>query len=216
MKTENGFSIATKSGTEVEAKKIIFATGVKDIMPDINGFSECWGISVIHCPYCHGYEYKSQNTGIMANGEKAFHLASLVYNLTDSITILTLGKSDFTLEQADRLKKHHIEVVENEISSIQHDQGQIREVVFGNGDRMSFDAVYAAIPFEQHTEIPDALGCELTEQGYIKVDDFQRTTVGGIYACGDNSTKMRSVSNAIASGNFTGAMVNMELTQENF
>src|SRR5690606_408454 len=55
-KTENGFVIATETGKEFATKKLVFATGVKDIMPGIKGFSECWGISVIHCPYCHGYE----------------------------------------------------------------------------------------------------------------------------------------------------------------
>src|SRR5690606_26609566 len=56
FKTEFGFTITTKANETFEAKKLIFATGLKDNMPDIKGFSECWGISVIHCPYCHGYE----------------------------------------------------------------------------------------------------------------------------------------------------------------
>lgn len=81
------------------AKKLIFATGIKDTMPDIKGFSECWGISIIHCPYCHGYEHRYQNTGIIANGQKAFHLASMVNNLSDKVTILTNGKADFSSEQ---------------------------------------------------------------------------------------------------------------------
>ena len=64
-------------------------------MPDIKGFSECWGISVVHCPYCHGYEIRNKKTAIIANGERAFHLASLVNNLTKEITILTSGTKDF-------------------------------------------------------------------------------------------------------------------------
>jgi thioredoxin reductase len=60
------------------------------------------------------------------------------------------------------------------------------------------------------------LGCELTEQGYIKIDGFQKTTVEGVFACGDNSAMMRSVANAVYSGNLTGAVVNKELTNELF
>ena len=70
--TESGFALTTKTGKTFTSKKLIFATGIKDIMPNIKGFSECWGISVIHCPYCHGYEFRNQKTGIMSNGEKHF------------------------------------------------------------------------------------------------------------------------------------------------
>jgi thioredoxin reductase len=215
-KTENGFEIATQSGEPYKAKKLIFATGVKDTMPDIKGFAACWGISVIHCPYCHGYEFRNQKTGIMANSESAFHLASLVNNLTDNITVLTSGKADFNTDQTAKLKNHHIEIIETEIFEIEHDKGHLKNVVFNDGNKMSFDAIYAAIPFTQHSDIPVSLGCELTEQGHIKVDTFQKTAVQGVFACGDNASIMRSVANAVYSGNLTGAMVNKELTDEQF
>lgn len=211
-----GFAITTQSNNEFTARKLIFATGIKDIMPSIKGVSECWGISVIHCPYCHGYEYRSQKTGIMANGERAFHIASLVNNLTDDITILTSGKADFSAEQINKLQKHHIKIIETKVSEIEHENGYLKNVVFKDGSKITFNAVYAGIPFTQHSDIPVSLGCELTEQGYIKVDTFQKTTIEGVFACGDNTAMMRSVANAIYSGNLTGAMVNKELTDEQF
>ncbi|MBW2963010.1 NAD(P)/FAD-dependent oxidoreductase [Mesonia aestuariivivens] len=215
-KTTYGFEILTQKNILVQAKKLIFATGIKDIMPNIKGFSACWGISVIHCPYCHGYEFKGQKTGIIANGNRAVHVASLVNNLTATISILTSGKNDFTIEQTEKLKKNNIEVIEAEISEIEHDNGYIKNVIFKNGEKMNFAAVYAAIPFEQHSEIPISLGCELTEEGHIQVDNFQKTSMEGVFACGDNSTMMRSVAIAVANGSVAGAMVNMELIQENF
>ncbi len=63
-KTDSGFEITTEAGESFTAKKLIFATGVRDIMPEIDGISECWGISVIHCPYCHGYEVRGEKTGL--------------------------------------------------------------------------------------------------------------------------------------------------------
>ncbi|UZJ63888.1 NAD(P)/FAD-dependent oxidoreductase [Sphingobacterium sp. KU25419] len=215
-KTENGFEITTDTNNKFTAKKLIFATGLKDTMPDIKGFAECWGISVIHCPYCHGYEYRNKNTAIIANGAKAFHLASLINNLTDKLTILTNGKADFDAEQTDKLKKHNIKIVEAKIIELEHNKGNIQNVVFNDNSKISFDAAYAAIPFKQHSDIPEKLDCELTEQGYIKVDNFQKTTVEGVFACGDNSVMMRSVANAVYSGNLTGAMVNGLLTVAQF
>jgi len=215
-KTDTGFVISTKSGQSFTSKKLIVATGIKDLFPDIKGFAACWGISVIHCPYCHGYEFRHRKTGILAPAERAFHLASLVNNLTDDLTILTTRKADFDGEQLAKLEQHHIKFLETPIAEVEHENGQINNLLFEDGNKMAFDAVYAAVPFEQHSDIPESLGCELTEQGHIKVDGFQKTNIHGVFACGDNSSMMRSVATAVSSGNLAGAMVNKELTDEQF
>jgi thioredoxin reductase len=215
-KTENGFEITTNTNKKFTAKKLIFATGLKDTMPDIKGFSACWGISVIHCPYCHGYEYRNQNTAIIANGAKAFHLASLVNNLTNRVTILTNGKADLDAEQTEKLNKHHIKIIEAKISEIEHENGQLKNILFDDSAKLSFDVAYGAVPFTQHSDIPEKLGCELTEHGYLKVDNFQKTTVEGVFACGDNSVMMRSVAIAVYSGNLTGALINGLLSAAQF
>ncbi|MEN5084905.1 NAD(P)/FAD-dependent oxidoreductase [Sphingobacterium faecium] len=211
-----GFELITAGGHNFKARKLIFATGITDILPDIKGFAACWGISVIHCPYCHGYEFRHKKTGIIARGDRALHLASLVNNLTDQLSILTVGEADFKGEQLHKLDRNHIDVIETEIAEIIHDAGQVKEVIFKDGTWQRFDAIYAAVPFVQHALIPNELGCELTEQGHIKVDNFQKTTIPGIYACGDNSTMMRSVASAVSTGNIAGAIANMELTLERF
>ncbi len=215
-KTENGFEIATETNDKFTAKKLIFASGIKDTMPDIKGFSECWGISVIHCPYCHGFEYRNQNTAVIANGQKAFHLASLVNNLTNKVTILTNGSADFSAEQLGKLNNHNIKIIETKILEIEHQNGQLKNLIFKDGNKISFDVAYGAIPFIQHSDIPVSLGCELTEQGYIKVDFMQKTTVPNVFACGDNAIMMRSVANAVSSGNIAGAIANGELVHEQF
>lgn len=216
VKTDNGFEITTINGDRFTAKKIVFATGIKDTMPDIKGFSECWGKSVVHCPYCHGYENRDKNTAIIANGAKAFHLAPLVKNLTNTLTILTNGKADFEADQLVKLKEHNINLIETKILELEHHDGFLDKVVFTDKTKLAFDVAYGVVPFTQHSDIPQKLGCEITEQGYIKVDMFQKTTVDGVFACGDNSVMMRSVANAVYSGNVTGAVVNAFLLQENF
>jgi len=215
-KAETGFEIKTQAGEVFFGKKFVFATGIRDLLPDIPGLAACWGKTLIHCPYCHGYEFRQQKTGIMANGKRAFHLASLVNNLTGDLTVLTSGKADFDETQWEKMRKHGVKVIETEISKIEQDGGRIQSIVFKDGSRTGFEAAYASVPFAQHSEIPASLGCELTEQGYVKVNDFQQTTVEGVFACGDNSSMMRSVANAVATGNLAGAMVNMGLTEEHF
>lgn len=185
-------------------------------MPDIKGFKESWGISVVHCPYCHGYEFRNKSTGIIANGARGFHLASMVHNLTGNLTLITNSTADFTDEQNVKLKRNAVEVIETAITEIKHQSGIVSAVLFADGTQRPFDVLYAALPFTQHSDIPASLGCEFTEHGHIKVNPFQETTISGVFACGDNSSMMRSVANAVYAGNLTGAVVNGRLTEETF
>lgn len=215
-KQGKGFLMETQDGQHFVAKKLIMASGIKDQMPDIKGFSEAWGISVIHCPYCHGYEFSGQQTGIFANGEKAIHLAGLVHNLTRKLSMFTQGKAEFNPEQLHLLEKAGIPVVEDQIAEIGHEDGYLNHVMLNNGSRIPLRALYAAIPFLQHSDIHATLGCQMTAGGHIQVDATQKTSVPGVFACGDNSSPMRSVSSAVYTGTMAGAMVNMELVGEEF
>ncbi len=215
-KTENGFTITTQSGETVKAKKLIFATGVKDMMPDIKGFAACWGISVIHCPYCHGYEVRNEKTGILASGDFAFHYAQLIRNWTKNLTVFTNGKSTLTQEQTDKITKHAIPIIEKEIAYLKQKDGHVEQIVFKDSSTVELKAIYSRPAFEQHCKIPEMLGCELTEQGFIQVDGLQQTSAANIFACGDNASMMRSVANAVSTGNIAGAMLNNSLTEEEF
>lgn len=213
-KVEDGFEIVTDSGHSFNGKKLIFATGIKDVLPKINGFAECWGITAIHCPYCHGYEVRKVKTGILANGDGAFETAKLISNWTDELTVFTNGKSELNREQIKELKNNDIEIVESEIDAIRHNKGYIESIEFSNGKLEKVKAMYARVPFVQHSDIPTQLGCELNEQGYLNVDMFQKTSVPGVFAAGDNTTFMRSVAQAAYAGGVAGGISNMELINE--
>lgn len=215
-KSAKGFEITTQNGLIFKGRKLIFGTGIKDQMPNIEGFAECWGISVIHCPYCHGYEVRHQKTGLFANGDMAYEFGKMLWNWTKNLTIYTNGKSTLNPEQTNILASRNIHVVEKEMVKIAHNNGQIQELVFADGSTQELDALYAKIPFVQHSDIPQSLGCELTEMGMLKVDMMQKTSVDGVFAAGDNTSPMRSVANAVYGGNMAGAAVSKELIAEDF
>lgn len=216
VRFQNGFKIETQSGKMFWARKIIFATGIRDLLPNIDGIAACWGITVIHCPYCHGYEVRNKTTGILANGEHGFEYAKLISNWTKDLTLYTNGKSTLTREQITKLQCHDIKIVETEIEKLEHINGQLKQIIFKDGSSVFCEALYAGSPFEQHCKIPEDLGCEFTEDGYIKIDAFQKTTVDGMYACGDNVTRMRTVANAVSMGTTAGMMLNKEMVMEEF
>ncbi|MEZ4943184.1 MAG: NAD(P)/FAD-dependent oxidoreductase [Saprospiraceae bacterium] len=216
FKTENGFAVGLESGQTFVAKKLVFATGIKDVLPNIPGLAACWGISVLHCPYCHGYEVRSQKTGILANGYDGYEFAALIANWTHDLTLYTNGKSTLSGQQTAALEKHNISIVEHEIEGLNHKKGHLDQILFKDGSTAAVQALYARVPFIQHTDIPQFLGCAPTEEGYIKVDAAQKTTIPGVFACGDNAGRMRTVANAVAMGTTTGIMVNKELIEETF
>ena len=161
IKTEKGFEIKTQVDDLFYSKKLILATGLRDIMPDIKGFAECWGISVIHCPYCHGYEVKNEKTGILGNGDYGFEFSRLVNNWTKDLTLYTNGKSTLTKEQTDKLRNHDIPIVEKEIDGFEHVNGQIQTIVFNDNSKTSITTIYARPVLIQHSEIAAQVGCEL-------------------------------------------------------
>jgi len=216
FRTAIGFVIKVGSGETFIAKKLIFATGIKDIIPGIEGYAECWGITVIHCPYCHGYEVRNERTGILGNGEYGFEFARLISNWTKDLTLFTNGVVTLTTEQTTDLAKHQIKIVETEIEKLEHTNGHLHTIIFKDGTTYSIKALYSQSPFEQHCPIPKILGCELTDEGYLKVDHLQKTSIQGVFACGDNTTRIRTVANAVAMGTTAGMMMNKEIVYEEF
>lgn len=215
-KIEKGFEIITETGEIFKASKLIFATGIKDMMPKIDGFSESWGISVIHCPYCHGYEVRNTKTGILGNGDYAYELSKMISNWTADLTIYTNGKATFTTEQVAKLQEHHIQIIQKEIEKLDHIKGHIQNIVFTDDTKSPLNALYSPRPFIQHCNISESLGCTMTEEGYIKINSFQETSIEGIYACGDNTTRMRTVANAVAMGTAAGMAASKKLILDEF
>jgi len=141
-RTENGFKINLSSGETFASKKLIFATGIRDLLPGIEGVAACWGISVLHCPYCHGYEVRKEKTGILANGDAGFDLAALISNWTNDLTLFTNGQPAFTPEQTVKLKQQSIQVIDKPIEKLEHIDGQIQKMIFTDGTRSSLKAFF--------------------------------------------------------------------------
>jgi thioredoxin reductase len=215
-KTENGFEVLTSAGKIFTAGKLLFATGITDVLPDIDGFAECWGISVLHCPYCHGYEVRHQPTGILGNGEAIAEYVKLISNWTKDITLFTNGKATLTDEQLQELRSGKIKIEEGSVKHLVQESGKIKSIVLQDGSSFNINALYARLPFTQHSNLPQQLGCTITDEGYIHVDSFYRTSTPGIYAAGDNSAFMRSVAVAVASGTAAGAVINRDMVIEAF
>lgn len=210
------FTIVTENGESYTAKKLLFTTGVLDLMLPIPGFAECWGISIAQCPYCHGYEVRNTTLGILANGDAAFEMCRMINHWSKNLTLFTNGKSTLSQDQEDKIRMKNIMIAENEIKAIEHSTGHIQNIIFKDGASCSVSTLFSRAPFEQHCHLPEELGCAITKDGFIQTDDFQRTNIAGVYAAGDNTTPLRALSAAVAAGTKAGAFINKELIDESF
>jgi len=210
------FSIQTAANETYFAKKILFATGITDLLPAIPGFAACWGKSVIHCPFCHGYEVKDEPTGLLLPADNPMDYIALVANWTNQLTVFTNGTMPFSPEEQTLLAAKNIRLEKERIRDLQHSGGQVAAIQLENDSTVALKALYARVPFRQHTDLPAMLGCKLTDDGYIQTGSLQHTTVPGVFAAGDNASRLRTVSNAVAAGTAAGIAINKELTDHSF
>jgi thioredoxin reductase len=210
---QNGsqFEVETADEHTFETDKVLFATGLKDIMPAIPGFAGCWGTSIIHCPYCHGYEVYQEKLAVFGNGDDGFEFAKLIHNWSKDLTLFTNGASTLNHGQEQKLKEHGINIIQTEITAIDCFNNQVQAIQLKDGSEHATQAIFARVPFEQHSHIPQQMGCALTKLGHIETDNFCATTIPGVYAAGDNSSALRGVANAVAMGMMAGVFINKAL-----
>lgn len=214
-----GFGVTAELAAGAEratftGRKVLLATGIRDVMPDLPGFAECWGRSVLHCPYCHGYEVHSQPLGILANGETGYEMATLLQQWTSRLTVYTNGPSTLTSDQRQLLDQLRIAVVEQPVAAIDHTDGMLTALRFTDGTCVHPTALFSRVPFRHHTDLAAQLGCALTENGLIQATEFGQTNVAGVFAAGDITNPFRQVALAVANGSKAVAWMNRDMIAE--
>lgn len=216
MGEAESFEVAIDGGKTVVSRRIILATGLKDTLPEIPGFKECWGKTIIHCPYCHGYEFSDQKTGILAPADQAFEMVKLIGNWTDNLKLFLLQNDRLNGEDLDEILDKGIHIVSHSIREVVHDEGVLSHLVMEDDSKVELKALYARLATEQKLSFVKAIGCATLESGHLEVDMFGKTTVEGVYAIGDCANPMRSVATAVYTGNMAGAFINKELVEADF
>ena len=210
----DGFTVVTEQGMHYQARKILLATGVENLMPSIEGFAESWGRSVVHCPYCHGYEVHSQPLGVLADGDVGLEFVELIQNWSRNLTLFTNGPSTLTDEQRSKIGRLNVRIVETPLARIDHVEGFMRALELQDGSSVSLTTLFARVPFRQHSDLAQQAGADLNPAGLIVTSSFGQTSVAGLYAAGDNSSLMRSLVMASAGGTTAGVFLNRELIGE--
>lgn len=213
-KIDDLFEVETKSKGLFQTKRILIATGLRDILPEIPGMDECWGKSVISCPYCHGYEIRNHKTAVYANGDAAHDLSILLTNWTNDLVVITDGKSELTREQQQELSLRNIQIIEDKVMSLKQEDGLLSQINFSSGQALKVSFMYASVPFEQKSSIAEKLGLTFTESGHIEVNNTFNTSMENVYAAGDCTPQQRALSVAAASGTTAGFTINQDAVNQ--
>ncbi|GAA3852613.1 NAD(P)/FAD-dependent oxidoreductase [[Pseudomonas] carboxydohydrogena] len=205
----DSFTVTTSDGSRHQGRRLLFAVGVSDALPPIEGLADRWGRSVFHCPYCHGYELNRGALGVIATGPMSVHQAQLIPEW-GQVTFLTNGA--LTLDDAMRadLVARGVTIEE---TSIQRLDGEA-DVLLTDGRRLSFAGMFTASRNAPSTPVASTLGCALVETPFgsqIRTSDMKETSVPGAFACGDAARVPHSVSLAVADGAWAGATIHRSL-----
>ena len=205
---DGGFAVTDEAGIERRAQRVILAYGQTDTMLDLSGFAECWGNTVVPCPYCHGYEVANQRLGVLYSNAMSLHVAHLIRDWSDRMTLFTNGNG---VPDPDRaaLLAHGITLVEQPVTELAHDGGAIEAVVLSDGTRVPLDTLFAHAPARPSSSLHETLGIETVDGPMgplLKIDERYETSVKGVYAAGDASNPMASLNLAFASGAMAGVM----------
>ncbi len=212
VKKDSDIFIATDDqGNNYISKKVLLATGLKDVFPDVEEFETCWGRSVVHCPYCHGYEVRGKELGLMANASATKNFLPLVFNWSEKLTLFLNNDEELPGDTKEFLQEHKIKVTNATIKKLQHEDGYIHTVTTEDGNEHHLDALFVSLPCVQQTDIIEQLGIKLDDSGFIDVNIVGCTNVPSVFAAGDCTTPMRAISIAIAAGYKAGIGINNEL-----
>ncbi len=207
----SGFDVVV-NGKPLSASRLVFATGVVDHLPDIEGLRERWGRSVFHCPYCHGYELNQGRIGVLANNDLAMHQAQL---LPEWGTVTLLLNGAFVPDEAQQ------QVLDQRGVRVEHARVvrlvDTASVVLEDGRALVFDGLFTIPSTRMASDLPHQLGCAL-EQGpvgaYLRVNGTMETSVPGVFACGDTARGFANVAMAVGDGALAGAAVHRSLVFE--
>jgi thioredoxin reductase len=199
------FAVALDGDDDVLAHRLVLATGVLDVKPDVEGIEEHYGASVFHCPACDGYEARDRHVVALGWDAQLAGFAATLLAWACSVTVVTNGAT-FGGDDSCRtlLDRHSITLLEQKVTGLVGERGALRAVRLDDGRELPCELVFFSVDHQPRTGLAEALGCELDDDGYVRVDDQGLTTVPGVYAAGDLVPGLQLTQVAAASGTVAG------------
>ncbi len=199
-----------------ESRRLLLATGLRDLTPDCPGFHEFYGFSVHHCPDCDGYEIKNKRVAVLAHGDNAAGFTANLLTWTNQLTLLTDHRE---ISDSDRTKLAELDVAirTESVVGLEGDTAtkQLHRVLFSEGEPLECDALFFNLGTQPATNFHDTLGCRMDESGLLWVDETHQTSIDGVYAAGDITPRSQLAVVAAAEGAMAAIQIHRSLIPKN-
>jgi thioredoxin reductase/SAM-dependent methyltransferase len=214
---DGGFRVRLASGHAVVARRVLAATGLVDELPDIEGVAEHWGRDVIHCPFCHGYEFRDQRIVQIVSSAAGLHSTGLFRQLTDRLTVVLHDLAEADGPEVDALRASGVTVTHGKVSRVlSGPDGRVAAVELAGRGTVDADAVVVGPRFRVRAEPFAALGLRPAAHpsglgDFLETDATGETAVPGLYAAGNVTDPSQQALQAAADGSRVGAMISFSL-----
>ncbi|MGE3910766.1 MAG: methyltransferase domain-containing protein, partial [Chloroflexota bacterium] len=214
-----GFEVCLEDGRQVQARRLLVTTGLTDRLPEIPGVQDRWGRDVLHCPYCHGWEFKDEPIGVLVTNEMFMHQALLFRQWTADVVVFAHTAPPFTVEQTEQLTARGIRVVQGLVAALDVQDDRLTGVRLEDGRLIPRRALVVAPTFVANSALLTSLGLAPTPHPAgigeaISAGPAGLTSVPGVWVAGNVTDLQAQVVGAAAGGVMAAAAINADLVQE--
>ena len=210
-----GVRAELSDGVQAWGRRIILATGVADELP-LESMKARWGVSVLHCPYCHGYEVRDRPIAAIANHPGAVHQALMLPDWGPT-TYFTQGVFEPNEEEAAQLARRGVRMERVPVVELLGEGAATRALRLADGREVAAQAVFTAPTTRVASPLASQLGCTFADGmtgPHILVDGIQQTSVERVFAAGDAAQPMHNATLASAAGVMAGVSAHRSLVTE--
>ena len=211
--TGSGFRVLLADGPQVNTRRLLVATGLRDQLPDIPGARERWGRDFLHCPYCHGYEVRDQQLGVLGGTPDAVQHAQLVRQWSSDVVFFP-HTGTLTAQDREQLVARGIGIVEGVVTRLVVDDDQLRGIELDNDTVVTRTAVFIRPRLIPNTDLLAGVGCAVDDKGWVEADAAGRTSVPGVWVAGNAANPRAQVITAAGEGSAVAIALNADLIEE--
>ncbi|MFI7447353.1 NAD(P)/FAD-dependent oxidoreductase [Nonomuraea sp. NPDC049714] len=207
------FTVTLADGGTVTARRVLVATGLRDVLPDVPGLASHWGHGVVHCPYCHGWEVRDEPIGVLATGSTSIHHALLFRQLTDDLVYFTHG-TELDDDTRARFAARDIPIVDTPVREVMtNEDGGIAGVRLTDGTVVARRVLAVATRMRARTEGLHGLKLPMEDlpgdMGRRFASGMAGTTeVPGVWVAGNATDLTAQVGASAAAGALAGSHIN--------
>lgn len=209
-----GFILKGKRKT-YRTKRLLVATGIFHLPPEIPGVKECLGHSMFFCKDCDGYRVRGKRIAIIGQSNETVEYALAMLHYSACVIVATNGKPPrWDKRHARWLTEYEIPVARKRIQDVEHRKRKIRALTFSGGACVKIDYLFTTRGDIFYNQLAKKLGAELDSDGQIKVDQCMRATMPRLYAAGCVTPANCQMIIAAGQGAAAAQAINRDLFEE--